>query len=87
MDGLRSFIEIDNHSAADVGHVRKGLRLFYVQKPKFSGDYPEAVRKGADDLTLRAEEVNKLKACINVDQQMGTAAGRCGVARFLPSHL
>ena len=27
MDGLRSFIEIDNHSALDVGHLRKGSRL------------------------------------------------------------
>ena len=29
--------------------------------------YPEAIRKGADDLTLRAEEVKTLKACVNID--------------------
>ena len=27
-DGLRSFIKMDNHSALDVGHLRKGLRPF-----------------------------------------------------------
>ena len=27
MDGLRSFIEMVNHSALDVGHLRKGQRL------------------------------------------------------------
>ena len=47
MEGLRSFIEADNHSAVDVGHLRRGIRPFYVQKPKFSEDYPEAaIRKG-----------------------------------------
>ena len=52
VDGLRSFIEIDNHSAVDVGHLRRGLRPFHVQKPKFSEDYPEAaIREGADELT------------------------------------
>ena len=30
--------------------------------------HPEAtIREGADDLTLRAEEVKTLKACINID--------------------
>ena len=29
IDVLRSFIEADNHSAVDVGHLRKGLRLFF----------------------------------------------------------
>ena len=68
MDWIRSFIEADNHSAVDVGHLRKGTRTFYVQKPNFSEDYPEAaIREGADELTLRAEEVKTLKACINVD--------------------
>ena len=55
---------MDNHSALDVGHLRKGQRPFQVQKPKFSEDSREASREGADDLTLRAEEVNTLKACI-----------------------
>ena len=67
MDGLRSIIEMDNHSAMDVGHLRRSVRLFKVQRPKFSEDYSEVLREGADDLTLRAEEVHTLKACINVD--------------------
>ena len=53
--------------------------------------YPEVLREGADDLTLRAEEVDTLKACINVDQieekQMVTAAGGRRLVRFLPSNL
>ena len=60
MDGLRSFIEMDNHSALDVGHLRK------IQRPTFSENYPEVLREGADDLTLRAEELDTLEACINV---------------------
>ena len=68
MDGLRSVIERDNHSAVDESQLRRGMRPFYVQKPNFSEDYPEAAfRVGADDLTLRAEEVKTLIACINVD--------------------
>ena len=39
MDGLRSFIEIDNHSAVDVGHLRKGSKAFFFFKKKKS---PEA---------------------------------------------
>ena len=31
MDGLRRFIEADNHSALDVAHLRKGLRPFTVK--------------------------------------------------------
>ena len=66
LDGLRSSIEIDNHRAVDVGHLRQGIWPFYVQKP-FSEVSPEAIREGEDDLTLRAEEVKTLKACINLD--------------------
>ena len=67
MDGLRSFIEIDNHCAMDLGHLRTGSRPFHVQKPNFSEVYPEAISEGADDLALRAEEVKMLNACFNVD--------------------
>ena len=35
MEGLRSIIDIDNHSAVDVGHLCRSTRPFYVQKPKF----------------------------------------------------
>ena len=36
MEGLRSFIEMDNHSALEVSHMRKALRPVKVQRPKFS---------------------------------------------------
>ena len=68
MDGLRSFIEADNHSAVDVGHLRKGITPLCVKKPNFSEDDPEvAIREGADDMTPIAEELDTLKACINID--------------------
>ena len=68
MEGLRSFIKEDNRRAVDVSHLLKGIRPFEVQKPNFREDYPEAaIREGTDELTLRAEEVGTLKACINVD--------------------
>ena len=61
MDGLRSFIDIDNHGAVDVGHLHRGMRPFSVQKPNFSEDCPEAtLREGADELTSRAEEVKNV---------------------------
>ena len=61
-DELRSFIE-DNHSAVDVGHLRRDTRPFYVQKPNCSEDCPQAaIREGADEFALRAEEGKTLKA-------------------------
>ena len=55
MDGLRSFIEADNHSAVDVGGLRRGTISVHVKKPQFSEVFPKAViREGADELTLRA---------------------------------
>ena len=58
MDGLRrSFIEADNHSAVDVGDLRRGTRSVNVQNPQFSEAFPEAtIREGADELTLRVDE-------------------------------
>ena len=61
MDGLRSFIEVDNHSAVDVGGLRRGTKSIQVKEPQFSEAFPEAViREGADELTLMAEEVGSL---------------------------
>ena len=34
MNGLRSFIGLDNHKAVEVGHLRKGLRPFKVKKKR-----------------------------------------------------
>ena len=70
MDVLRSFIEADTLSAVDVGHLRKGIRpFFFWSRSRISVTLsPEAaIRGGADELTLRAEEVGTLEACINVD--------------------
>ena len=39
-------------------------------RPKMNGDSSRVLREGADDLTLRAEEFDTLKACINVDQNV-----------------
>ena len=48
--------------------VRKGQRPFSVKKKtKIGEDHPEVSSEGADDLTLRAEEVDTFDACINVD--------------------
>ena len=61
------FIALDNYSAVEVGHLRRGQRPFKVVRPKMNGDRSEVLREGADDLTVRAEEIDTLKACINVD--------------------
>ena len=66
-NGLRSFIASDNCSAVEVGHLRRGQRPFRVVRPKISGDSSDVLREGADDLTLRAEECDTRKACINAD--------------------
>ena len=65
---LRSFIASDNCCAVEVGHPRRGQRPFKVIRAKISEDQKELLREGgADDLTLKAEEVDTQKACINVD--------------------
>ena len=66
MEGLRRFIEADNHSAVDVGGLRRGTVSVDVKKPQFSEAFPEAViREGADELTLRADEVGTQRAFTN----------------------
>ena len=68
MDGLRRFIKADNHRAVDVGHFRQGTRSLKVQKPNFSEAFSEAaIREGADELTLRADEVGTQRPFINTD--------------------
>ena len=50
MDGLRRFIEADNHSAVDLDGLRRGTMSENVKKPPFSEVFPEAViREGADE--------------------------------------
>ena len=68
MEGLRNFIEIDNHSALEVGYLKEGTRSFEVRRPRFEEGGPEVpIREGPEELTLRTEEVGARKACINVD--------------------
>ena len=35
MEGMRNFIEVDNHCALEVGHLKEGTRTFEVRRPKF----------------------------------------------------
>ena len=68
MDGLGSFIKANNQRAVDVGHLREGTIPLHVRKPKFSEAYPEAaIRERAYELTLRADEVETLRAFIKKD--------------------
>ena len=46
---------MDNHEAV-LGHMGKTLESLSEVKPQFAADFPEAVREGADELTLRREE-------------------------------
>ena len=80
MDGLRNFIEVDNHSAVDVGGTRRGTKAIKVKKLQFSEAFPEAVIS-ADELTMRAEEVGLLRTIIDRSREVGTAVGACGLAR------
>ena len=48
MDGLRKFIEVDNHQTVNVGGFSQGTKAVQVLKPRFTDDFPEAViREGA----------------------------------------
>ena len=50
------------------GDLRRGTRSLSVQKPRFSEAFPEAtIREGADELTLRADEVGTQRAFINTE--------------------
>ena len=68
MDGLTGFIKVDNHSAGavDVGGLCGGTKSIQVKKPQFSEAFKEAfIRDGADELTLRAEEVGLLRTLVD----------------------
>ena len=48
--------------------MRKGITPLHVRKPKFCEAYPEAaIREGADELTVRADEVETLRATIKIE--------------------
>ena len=66
--GLRSFIGVDNRSAVDVVGLRRGTQSVSVKKPQFGEEFPDAaIREGADELTLRAEEVGSLRSFIDTN--------------------
>ena len=46
-DGLSRFIEADNHSAVDMGGLRRGTISINVKKPQFCEAFPEAVIREA----------------------------------------
>ena len=81
VDGLRSFIEADNHSAVDVGGLRRGTIPVHVKKPQFSEVSPDAViREGADELTLRA--VGSRRTFIDTKHIRSRGGNRCWWMRF-----
>ena len=56
-EGLRDFIQVDNHRALQVGHLKEGLTSFKVRRPKGEDGHPEvSLREGPDELTLGAQE-------------------------------
>ena len=78
--GVENFIQVDNHRALEVGHLREGLGSFKVRRPKGEESSPEVlVRESPDELTLRADEVGTWKSCINVDHickgEVGSSVG------------
>ena len=65
----------------DVGHLRQGTRPHHVQKPNISEAFPEAaIREGADELTMRADEVETLRA---LHQHKTTLSSKDGDRRWL----
>ena len=69
MEGLKNFIEVDNHSALNVGHLEEGTRSFEVRRPKVRRGVPQGVNQGrsrAIDAQNRRSWLTQ-KACISVD--------------------
>ena len=48
MDWLRRFIEAENHSAVDVGDLRRGTKAVNVKNPEFSETFREAAVRGVN---------------------------------------
>ena len=54
MEGLRNFIEVDNHSALEVGYLKGGTRSFCGTKAECPrGEARVSIREGPEELTLR----------------------------------
>ena len=70
------FTEVGDHEALNVGGLRQGIKSVQVVKLKFTGDFPEAViREGADELTLRAEEVGVRRTFIDTAKRADRRRG------------
>ena len=68
-EGLRNFIQVDNHRALEVGHLRDLLGFFKERRSNGEGGYPEVlVRESPNEITLGADEVGTWKSCTNVDR-------------------
>ena len=66
--GLGASSKQRSHSAVDVAGLRRGTKSLPVHKPQFSEAFPEeTMREGADELTLRADEVGTQRAFINTE--------------------
>ena len=66
--GVRRLAEADNHSAVDVGDLRRGTPSVNEKEPQFSEAFPEAVIiEGANELTLRSDEVGTQRAFTNAE--------------------
>ena len=69
MEGLRNFIEVDNHSALDVGHLKEGTRsVFSGTKAKARRGVSRGVNQGRSrGLDAQNRRCGFKKKCINVD--------------------
>ena len=77
----------------EVGDLRRGTKSLPVKKPQFSEAFPEAtIREGADELTLRADEVGaQLRSFITTEhvefEWCGPPLVDADWHAFLPSNL
>ena len=68
VEGVRNFMKVDNYCVLHVGHLEGRHKVVQGTKTKARRGSPEVlIREGPEGLTLRAEEVNTQKSCINVD--------------------
>ena len=62
-EGLREFVQVDNHRPMEVGHLSEGLGTFRVRRPKGSEGYPEVTV----ELNASSRGMGTWKSYINVD--------------------
>ena len=62
MEGLRNFLEVDNHSASEVDYLREGTRSFEVRRPRFEEGGAE-VSNGIDAENRRSWHRKSVYQC------------------------